>query len=203
MMYNLTQSPQAEEPKIGLIEVKLTDVNQLFNSMDPSPFHERDLDHEAEEFIVSWAREHHKQQELKLLVHISNSSTDAVAAQQLIAESIAHYFEYRAMISLHDLKRLMREGRISLVIGLIFLVACEIAASFFAAPGHNWQTIFHEGLQIIGWVAMWKPLDIYLYRWWPLLALRQLYQRLGKMTVEVQCASHPGKMVPSPSHQRL
>jgi hypothetical protein len=31
----------------GLIEVKVTDVNQLFNSMDPSPFHERDLDHEA------------------------------------------------------------------------------------------------------------------------------------------------------------
>ena len=37
----------------GLIEVKLTELNQLFNSMDPSPFHERDLDHDAEEFIVS------------------------------------------------------------------------------------------------------------------------------------------------------
>jgi hypothetical protein len=55
----------------GLIEVKLTELNQLFNSMDPSPFHERDLDHDAEEFIVSWAQEHPKQHDLKLLVHLA------------------------------------------------------------------------------------------------------------------------------------
>ena len=35
-----------------LIEVKVQTVHQLFNSMDPSPFHERDLDHNAEHFIV-------------------------------------------------------------------------------------------------------------------------------------------------------
>ncbi|HYF36884.1 MAG TPA: hypothetical protein VD994_16425 [Prosthecobacter sp.] len=42
----------------ALIEVKLTELAQLFNSMDPSPSHERDLDQDAEDFIVSWAREH-------------------------------------------------------------------------------------------------------------------------------------------------
>ena len=52
----------------GLIELKLTELNQLFNSMDPSPFHQRDLDHDAEEFIVSWASEHSRQQDLKLVV---------------------------------------------------------------------------------------------------------------------------------------
>ncbi len=35
---------------------------------------------------------------------------------------------------------------------------------------------------------MWKPLEIYLYRWWPLLTLRKLYQRLSQMPVEVQCS---------------
>ena len=39
------------------IELNLRDISQLFNTMDPSPFNERDLDHDAEEFIVSWARE--------------------------------------------------------------------------------------------------------------------------------------------------
>ena len=43
-------------------------------------------------------------------------------------------------------------------------------------------------LTIIGWVAMWKPLEIYLYRWWPLLALRRLYRRLARMPVELRCA---------------
>lgn len=36
------------------ISVKLRDINQLFNSMDPSPFIEKDLDDKAEEFIVGW-----------------------------------------------------------------------------------------------------------------------------------------------------
>jgi len=40
----------------SMIVVRLNAVGQLFNTMDPSPFHERDLDHDAEEFIVSSAR---------------------------------------------------------------------------------------------------------------------------------------------------
>lgn len=39
------------------IEVRLRDLGQLFNSLDPSPFLDRDLDAEAEKFIVSWAHE--------------------------------------------------------------------------------------------------------------------------------------------------
>jgi hypothetical protein len=38
------------------IEVFVDRIEQLFNSMDPSPFHERDLDDDAEEFIVGKKR---------------------------------------------------------------------------------------------------------------------------------------------------
>jgi hypothetical protein len=36
------------------IEVRIHEVSQIFNSLDPSPFTERDL---AEAYIVGWARE--------------------------------------------------------------------------------------------------------------------------------------------------
>jgi uncharacterized protein (DUF1330 family) len=39
------------------IEVRIEEISQLFHSLDPFPFRERDLDQEAEEFIVGWARE--------------------------------------------------------------------------------------------------------------------------------------------------
>ncbi|WP_395747290.1 hypothetical protein [Prosthecobacter sp.] len=172
----------------GLIEVKLTELNQLFNSMDPSPFHERDLDHDAEEFIVSWAQEHPRQHELKLVVHLAQHPPDVADARQLIASSITHYFQYRADMTLRDFKRLMREGRASLLIGLLFLGACQLTATLLA-PTSNWQSIIREGLTIMGWVAMWKPLEIYLYRWWPLLSLRKLYQRLSHMPVELHCSA--------------
>ncbi len=38
---------------VHTIRLKLRDVHQLFNSMDPSPFIEKDLDDDAEEFIVA------------------------------------------------------------------------------------------------------------------------------------------------------
>jgi hypothetical protein len=175
----------------GLIEVKLTELNQLFNSMDPSPFHERDLDRNAEEFIVSWAQEHPKQHDLKLLVHLSKRPADIADAQKLVTDSVAHYFEYRANMTMHELKRLMREGRASLIIGLLFLGICQITATLLTPPAGSWQTVAREGLTIIGWVAMWKPLDIYLYRWWPPLSRRRLYQRLSRMPVEVHCSVTP------------
>jgi len=35
----------------GRIELELHEPNQLFNSMDPSPFHDKDLDGDAEELV--------------------------------------------------------------------------------------------------------------------------------------------------------
>lgn len=174
-------------PAPGLIEVKVMELNQLFNSMDPSPFHERDLDHDAEEFIVSWAQEHPRQHDLRLVVHLANSPANVTDPQRLVADSMAHYFTYRADMMLREFKRLMREGRSALLVGLVFLVACQISASLIS-PVPGWRVVAREGLSIAGWVAMWKPLDIYLYRWWPLLAKRRLFQRLAKMAVEVRSA---------------
>ena len=41
----------------GVIEVRIHELVQLFNTLDPSPFHERDLDNDGEDCIVGWARE--------------------------------------------------------------------------------------------------------------------------------------------------
>lgn len=173
----------------GLIEVKLTELKQFFNSMDPSPFHERDLDEDAEEFIVSWAQEHPQQQNLRLVLHLTKPPSDTADSQHLVADSVAHYFDYRARMTQREFKRLMREGRASFVIGLLFLIACQFTASLITPPAGNWQTVAREGLTIIGWVAMWKPLNICLYSWWPILTRRRLYQRLSRMPVEVRCAT--------------
>jgi hypothetical protein len=48
------------------------------------------------------------------------------------------------------------------------------------------MVVAREGLTISGWVAMWKPIDIYLYRWWPPLRLKRLYRKLSESDVEVR-----------------
>src|SRR5260370_14240537 len=43
--------------KCSVIEVHVGELKQLFNSIDPSPFRNKDLDPKAEEFIVGWAKD--------------------------------------------------------------------------------------------------------------------------------------------------
>jgi hypothetical protein len=85
-----------------------------------------------------------------------------------------------------DFKQLMREGRMTLVIGLAFLLLCQGVAMMLAVDEGSWLSVLHQGLTITGWVAMWRPLEIYLYRWWPLLAERELFLRLASTRVEIR-----------------
>jgi hypothetical protein len=166
----------------GLIELRLNNVGQLFNTMDPSPFHERDLDHDAEEFILSWAREHEKDSDLRIRVVLRQPEDPAAA--QLVRESIQHYFGYRARIARRDLGELFREGRTALLIGLIFLGVTLVLRDLIPS-GRNLGDFIREGLTICGWVGLWKPIDIHLYRWWPLQAHGRLLSRLSRCPIEV------------------
>ena len=181
----------------ALIEVKLTELAQLFNSMDPSPFHERDLDHDAEEFIVSWAQEHPRDDDLQLVIHLAKTPAEGAKVQ----DSVQHYFAYRSDMLWREFRQLMKQGRASLGVGLLFLGLCQFIILFVLPHGGEWDAIYQEllpplfkkafsfireGLTILGWVAMWRPLEIYLYRWWPLLSKRKLYQRLAHMAVEIK-----------------
>lgn len=150
-----------------VIEIRVDDIRRLFNSMDPSPFHERDLDHDAEEFIVSWAGEFPAGAPLTIRIHAAN--TDDGRDDGWVETAIRHYFAYRAGIQKRELGTLRREAVASLVIGVGFLSVC-LTLAHAVAPGaeDGWRAILREGLTIVGWVSMWKPIDTALYRWWPI-----------------------------------
>jgi hypothetical protein len=43
-----------------------------------------------------------------------------------------------------------------------------------------------EGLLIAGWVAMWRPLENFLYDWWPIAGNCRVLQRLASANVELR-----------------
>jgi hypothetical protein len=166
------------------IELKLRDMNQLFNSMDPSPFVERDLDDDAEEFIVSWAQEFPPAAPVRLRVYLEQ--WPAEDPTELIRRAVHAYFTQRAQLTDLAFRRLMKQGRTSLVIGLVFLAVCLVVIrTVVPGDGRAWAGILRESLTIAGWVAMWRPMQIYLYDWWPLRQRRQTYVTLSRMPVEV------------------
>jgi hypothetical protein len=46
--------------------------------------------------------------------------------------------------------------------------------------------VIEESLTIFGWVANWRPIEIFLYDWWPIVRRRNLYQRLSAAQVELR-----------------
>ncbi|NJR32222.1 MAG: hypothetical protein HC778_04425 [Chamaesiphon sp. CSU_1_12] len=59
--------------------------------------------------------------------------------------------------------------RIYLAIALVFLGACiTIDSLIISLFNGTIVKILHEGLFIVGWVAMWRPIEIFLYDWVPI-----------------------------------
>jgi hypothetical protein len=168
-----------------LIEVRVSELKQLFNAIDPSPFRERDLDPNAEEFIVDWATEASPSATLALAVHLDRSAGLPNEPVEL-REAIHEFFHQRAELSRRRLRELFRRGRTSLVIGVcalgLSLAAGNLVGHFYSS---HISEILNEGLLIGGWVAMWKPMEIFLYDWWPIQADAALADRLSVMPVQI------------------
>ena len=166
------------------IEIRVDQVSQLFDSLDPFPFRERDLDSDAEEYIVGWARELPRDRPLEIMVHLPEAEADTPAAREL-GEALARFFAYRADVTGRDLNELFRVGRMSLLIGLAVLGLCLAAGQIVTGRfGPSFVGRFvEEGLIIVGWVANWRPIAIFLYDWWPLARRRRLYERLAGAAV--------------------
>ncbi|MBI2382998.1 MAG: hypothetical protein HYV18_02875 [Gammaproteobacteria bacterium] len=179
------RSPGARSGR-GHLTISLRTVGQLFNSFDPSPFYEKDLDVHAEQFLVSWVQELPADTPLKLTLQLREWPRGA-DPRAWIEEAVHHYFEERARLTRAERGQLLRQGRTSLAIGMAFLATCLLLAELLAGlrPA-MFGDVLRESLTIGGWVAMWRPLQIYLYDWWPLRRQEEVYRRMSRMPVELR-----------------
>jgi hypothetical protein len=179
------------------IQVRIHELRQLFNSIDPSPFRERDLDPNCEEFIVAWARELPPDRPVRVEIRIDGDRPPPSLLEDVAPAVRAHFARAASLQELRR-RRTLREGRLSLLIGLIALVVCMTGATFLPAaalgpPGE----IVRESLIIAGWVVMWRPLEVLLYGIWPVVRERRLLERLA--TAEVTLAMPAASPTPAPA----
>ncbi len=171
----------------GVIDVQLRELGQLFNSFDPAPFHERDLDDSAEEFIASWARDLPRRSEIRIVLHLPDAE-GRVAKEADVGRAIGHYFGERADMAERERREEVRLGRRYLWIGLPVLAAClalsQIADNMIEAEGLARLT--EESLILLGWVACWKAIETLLYDWQPMKRRRDLYRRLARAEVRIE-----------------
>ena len=127
---------------------------------------------------------------LQLIVTLSELGHDTEVGCQ-IPDAIHNYFRYRALQARQELHELLRIGWRSLAIGLVVLLLCFLAIQniSIATSQTTVGRLMEQSLLILGWVANWRPMEIFLYDWWPIRRHLVLFKRLAEMPVEVRAAS--------------
>jgi hypothetical protein len=165
-----------------VIELTVADPQLLFHSLDPAPLLGRDLDDRVERYIIECAQERLSSR-YEMILHLSGPLLPEAQVDE-IAKAIRAYFKYREKVAARRLRLLVREGWQALSIGLAFLFLCGtlgfLATNAVAAP---FGSFLNEGLLIIGWVANWRPVEIFLYDLRPLRRDRELLATLAQMQV--------------------
>ena len=175
-----------------VIEIHVAELRQLFNAIDPSPFREKDLDPKADDFIVSWAADLPADTQLALLVYLDRPAGLPEEAATLRA-AIREYYAQRTLASRRRLRQLFRVGRTSLVIGIACLGMSLLFGDLIAMAfsGQRLAGLLRESLVIGGWVAMWRPMEVFLYDWWPIRSEMRLFDRLSAMPVRIAYTREP------------
>lgn len=163
------------------IQVRVASVEQIFNPMDPTPLEQRSLNPEVADWIEEWAED--IDADGPFVIEIVVADRNLAGREELISQGIHHHFEYREWQVGRQMHRLLRDGRLSMLIGISALAALNAAARVIGDSTNPVVQTFHEGLQVMGWVSMWKPLDVALYQWWPVRRERRACRRLAEAVI--------------------
>ncbi|MGD9638461.1 MAG: hypothetical protein AB7U85_05325 [Alphaproteobacteria bacterium] len=176
------------EKGVNLIEISLSTMAELFNPIDPSPLNKKDLEIDVEDYIVTGIKDFPLKSAVNVIIYLPDDEIEENTSSQ-INGALNNFFAYRAWSTRNSLRTMFKDARISLVFGILTLstaISCKTILMKFSSEA--WAQAISESLVVAGWVAMWHPIQKFLYEWWPLRKNLRVYEKLTK--VKVECRPH-------------
>jgi hypothetical protein len=174
--------------KIHEIHIYLDNIEHLFVAPDfdpyaKSPIYISGLDAASNEIKLARRRTSHK-----LILHLpAEKITPNLSDDTRLA--ILNYCEFKLQETRREALLLRWEGIEALQTGLLFMGGCLFLSLYLREAKNSpefLRTFFSEGLSIVGWVSMWKPIDILLYQWWPHWQSLFIFEKLEVTEVEIE-----------------
>lgn len=167
------------------VNIHVRDLAQVFNSLDPSPFWDRDLDREAARFIEEEFSEKRSADVWNLHVIAQEGAASAGDVQT----AVESYYGRLASTARNAMREHMRMAELALVGGLIIFVLSMGARGILMSTFGTLPPALNEGLIILGWLALWRPAEALVYEWVPLYRKRRLFERLAGIRVTVRMSN--------------
>ncbi len=167
------------------IELRLSSIEQLFDRLDPAPFHAKALDRNADAYIQECAAEYSGHHPLRIVI-----SGPHELGQHLddIRLAIHEHFALAHRQAERRHRRRRRIGRVALLAGLATLTISLLIRRLVTDVGGPWSDILAEGLLILGWVALWRPIETIAFDSWESRDQRRLLATLASIPVDFSAA---------------
>jgi len=167
------------------IDLRLERLDQLFDSLDPAPFHSKALDRNAEAYLLESAGEHGARQPLTVAIHappaLGNQLPD-------IASAIHTHFALAHQQAERRHRHRRRIGRVALSSGVATLAAALLLRSWVESIGGPFGEVLAEGLLILAWVALWRPIETIGFDSWESREERRLLAMLSRVPIRFVAA---------------
>ena len=168
-----------------LVEIKLTSIIQLFNSFDPAPFHEKELDTAAEHYIVDTVDDFPQKTQFKIVIFLPPDIAASDRAKT-IGLAIQNHFQYKALVAERKFRSRAKYGRFTLLVGLSFLFFSLLTGEYLLSVTTSIVTqLIATALLVTGWAAMWEPVTVLLYELWPLVQRKKTYQKISTTEIDI------------------
>jgi hypothetical protein len=187
-----------------LLEMKLSSVTQFFNSFDPAPFHEKELDNDAENYIVDAVYDFPLKTRFRIVIYLPDMINGTREALE-IPEAVRSHFAYKSLVQKRKFRQRFIYGEFTLIVGISFLAIATIASLAIDTYSNSYPAahLIATALEVTGWVAMWEPVNVFLFQLWPIVKQRKVYEKIGRMDLEIRpyrkiSPPVPGLLIESP-----
>lgn len=170
------------------IDVNVRTVAQIFDNRDPMPFLERDLDDEVVAYLTECAADVGSEP-LRVVLWCETSEL----GEGEIAAAFRRHFEYALARAQRNVRAAGRAARNGFFLGITLMSALRVVSEVFVvqlSPGDA-RRILHEGLVVVSWVALWRPIELVLYDLWPVRERRRTIERLRDAEVSLRVGQSP------------
>lgn len=169
--------------KTAEILLHLKNTSQLLLPNDSVFYSKRLLTPDAEEFIIEEAASQRRGTSFHIKVFLPNNQKQELPEMK---SAIHQHFRYRKRKSEKQLKQTLRIGWRALLLALLFLAILIplIIILSKTLPESGFSFTLREILIILGWVALWRPVDYLLYEWRIYKRDAKLFEKLEECSVE-------------------
>jgi hypothetical protein len=141
------------------------------------------------DYLVSRLRGKRLHRRGQLVLALPPATVQQPELAGMARRAIDRYCRHKILESKRTLNELLWTGLKTLQVGVLFLTSCLVLAAAITgsdiAPG-SFGDVLTQGLTIVGWVSLWRPVEIFLYEWWPLWRDVRVYDYIQRMAITVQ-----------------